>query len=321
MFSFRRPGITDSKSQAAIAKARNENGVHIYFDVPHVMKSAMYTTTVANLGNTKSKFLNYTALCRATGDAPEFRTVHLAEDQQTRIEIGFSKGYVVSIKDGNAVEWSNRRLPDAPTTWRRNMYTVVTLNFKYPSGPFKIEVNGVPHGEANKFKKIKDFSKFGYWFAQHHGFWSHIEVLEVHFLYTGITQGLPPRNAGEKYVSLQKASVCFMGQGSTAVIVGQYAQHNNKYSGIVIGVCTEKQHPMPKEFASHKDSNEMVTFRVSVGIFNVAIRSNKEQQLLDLNIGPDDNAWLVVDNINILNLEIHTGTRVEKRDGTPFTPA
>ncbi|KAK8784400.1 hypothetical protein V5799_009235 [Amblyomma americanum] len=98
--------------------------------------------------------------------------------------------------------------------------------------------------------------------------------------------------------------------GGYAVIKGKYERHEASFSGIVIGVGMLDGYVLrtgTKHFSNLNDPSKDYTFKVFVSDVVVIITGGHEKEEVHT-VAPWDNlVWLIVQNINIENLEIHEG--------------
>ncbi|XP_077534175.1 uncharacterized protein LOC144146106 isoform X2 [Haemaphysalis longicornis] len=309
MYSLTKPPMNDKKLQAAVARARSANGVHLYFDEPHTKKDKTYNTPLPNWGNTKSSNLTWTTVCCAAEDGASFGLRISNPHHYLRLEYGVNE-YTYHYANGyEKGYWLNQK-DFFPRKLKKNEYVVFTAHLKYVNADKKLTVTFEVGGDVSKEEIIyspnQDFSTLGTHFKQHEDNFQNVQLLEIHFLYTGITEGLPARGPANQYISFQTAELCAMRAGNTAVIVGRYYAYNTNRDGILIGVGSSQGSTF-HDFTSYRNSKHAVTFRVQLGFFgDVSLSSEKEEQKLTLNFDTDEPVWLLVENIQILNLEIHS---------------
>lgn len=316
--SLRHPPIADARTQAAISKARNQNGLHIYFNKPHTKPDNEFNTPLADMAGTKSTYLTWTSVLRAKEAGASFGLNIRPDGAHAGLGYGIytSKGQYYAARNEGNTKWGGYQYYST-VSLKKGQYVVMTMHVRYPPQgttvePIKVEINGFEQATPVTFNHPEDFSMLGSKLIQDKSSFFDMEMLEIHFLYSGITQGLPLRPSPADYISLQTAKLGYITQWDTVILQGQYAALNGTFKGILVGVSAANKSPAYYVFESYQGDSATVTIRLKVGFNDVAISTDKEQRALNMAIGPDDNAWLLIDNINISNLEIHTTAKIEK---------
>ncbi|XP_054925649.1 uncharacterized protein [Dermacentor andersoni] len=313
MASFTTPLITDLNVHALILEARRANGVHVYLDQPHTADNVnqSYGTTIADLSKTASKKLTLTSLVRATEDNPNIAFGFRNHEATLEIEVGMPQDmipYGSTLQNGNS---SKTSFADA-ITWKGGVFKVFTLHFTYPhessdSADVTVEIDGVSSGGKSTFQAEDGLKSVAETLFNHVTNFARAVVLEHHILYRGITAALP-RDPDKELISTSvgnKGHLPSMSTGGWAVIVGSYIDANQKYDGIMVGYYRTECYR--HVFSKHKTKGVDVVFRLSVTEMGVRVVTEDESKYIR---GKRlDNAFIavVLDNIDIKNLEMHTG--------------
>ncbi|XP_077499474.1 uncharacterized protein LOC144110450 [Amblyomma americanum] len=321
MSSFSQPPVMDADVMAQISDARSANGVHIYFDEPISKNAFLLKTPVSDLDATRTRHLNWSTVARATADKPNISTVLCNDAQDYCIESGVSgRPFQPYMAKNDAGSWTKPQEAELPDKYqgKKHDYIVLTLRILYPfkdaSGNAAInnqvscEFNGKSFPTTLKFKKqdLKHLARNVY---THRTLFANVEVIEYHFEYTGVTAGI---EAGSPLRSLKFANLTHLSAGGYAVITGKYEQHNNTFSGIVIGVGKmdgSSEVTGTKHFSNLSDSSKEHTFKVTLSDVSTTITVGREKADIANVLAGDSFVWLLVQNINIENLEIHSGRR------------
>lgn len=309
--------ITDANVLSILSEVRKARGVHVYLDQPDQdsLKNKKYTALIDDLEKTGTAMVRYSVLLLVTEDAPVF-SMGMQDHFNTwyAIEMGISskfKAYGV-VCDGNA--WKNSS--DILTNFKpkKDDYLIYSMTLKSPFGPnaggnapinhVQVAVNG---HSSQKFNFSKDNLRHVARRLYYHVNFKGIQVLEHHLEYTGITGGLPI-DTSVSYISLQFATISHLSAGGYAIIEGKYKEINSSLTGILIGV-DKAGSPDFETFPNYNDPQELVTFVVSIGEDYCAVSSATAKTRFTRVQPGDDFVWLVVQNIDIENLEIHRGLK------------
>nr|XP_050030201.2 uncharacterized protein LOC126526342 isoform X1 [Dermacentor andersoni] len=309
--------ITDPVVLSIMSEVRKAKGVHVYLDEPDpdTLKDLKYHTPIDDLENAGIAMVRYTALVKATQDAPVFALGILDHfDDYYAVEAGINSEHKAygCLNDGKSWQPVAIIIDYKP---KKDDYIAISIKLKTPFGSNaggKTPINQVQVSMNNKYTRKLNFTNDNLRHVTrrlyyHTTSFKGIQVLEHHWEYTGITAALP-REANKPYISLKFAEVCHLSAGGYAVIEGKYKKIDSTLSGILIGV-DKSGSPEYQTFPSYNDPQQLVTILVSIGEKYCAVSSGSSHVQFNKVQPGDDFVWLVVNNIDIEKLEIHRGIK------------
>lgn len=315
MASFTEPAIMDTNILALISEARKEDGVHIYLDQPHMDSnvSQNFGTTIADLSKTTSATFTLTSLLVATGHNPHVVIGFKNAKDTLTMEIGMQAD-MVPYTSRYQKTWHNTSFTDA-ITWNTGVFKVFSMHFSYPrnnntSADLTCEIDGVSTGGKTSFDMEDELKNLAELFFNHVHHFTRVSVLEHHILYTGITAALP-RNPDKPLISNESGKhghLPSMSPGGWAVIVGSYIDVNANYDGITVGFFHD--HPKTFVFTTLQTEGEEVVIRLSVTVLGVRVVTDGESSYINVKSLDDQFVPIILENIDIKNIEIHTGIKV-----------
>lgn len=290
----------------AIAEARNANGVHYYFQVPHEKRNHKLRSITSNLQKSNTAFLDWTVVLFLKGSSADYGLRILNQNSSAAIEVGAEKDGSVYVKHMENKNWHDKKVLYTQST-REGLCMVFTVRLLYPEAgtaiePVKVEVNGKHYNKTVHLLSKASIETMGYYFEQDKYRFDKVNLVEMHYQYWGITDSLPDKIGTVDYFSLKEATLAAMRVGDVAIVVGQYLQDAPKTNGFVLGAGTKKKKVL-KTFTVPR-SNDAYVFRISVGSKNVAISSEKEDSVQTIDINHEEDVWLLLGNVNISNIEI-----------------
>lgn len=315
MASFTEPAITDTNILALISEARRENGVHIYLDQPHKNSNLAQTfgTTIADLSKTTSATFTLTSLLRATGHNPHVVIGFKNSHDTLGMEVGMQAD-MIPYASRYQKDWKNTSFTD-PITWNTGVFKVFSMHFTYPhnsntSADVTCEIDGVSSGGKTSFDMEDELKNIAQLFFNHVTHFTRVSALEHHMIYTGITAALP-RNPDKPLISNETGKhghLPSMSPGGWAVIVGSYIDVNANYDGIMVGFFHD--HPKTFVFSTLNTEGEEVVIRLSVTVLGVRLVTDGESSYINVRSLDDQFVQVMLDNIDIKNIELHTGIKV-----------
>lgn len=307
MWGLGMPSSPDAIQQ--ITEMRNASGVHVYLDNSDSRRGQQYQLLNDTLKNTWN--FKYTALLMATRDNPSFGLIVSNTDETRLIEMGIGGNFyfyvwfcdnrrcetqvdttkLLKLKDGEymLVSW------DLFTLFNREKQLEPYVNGK------RVFENADFHFEG------ENLEKFGNTLTHHKKHFDNIVITEHHFLYTDITENLK-KSGSQDYISFQYSILCVFSAGGYAKIRGKYKNMNANIKGILIGFAR----PGVKKTLTfdYLDPQKEVDFQVTTGEFLTYISSADKFCVYENRMPPGYFIWLLVQNIDIKNIEIHTGRSI-----------
>lgn len=314
MSSFNQPEITDPAIQAAISAHRRAPGVHVYLDVPHndQLKDCEFDTTIADLTLMNPKKLTHTYLVRILADDATFAVGLHNKSKSVATEAGYSHGNVYGAVYSSG-KW-NHHNADNPITLKAGDFAMFSMEFAYPpvagdqplvkflfqGGPSEVKTS------FNHTEDLKDMNRLFY----HSSTFDKVEILEHHLLYGGITAALP-KDPDNKITNFDPNlnQLLSLSAGGWAVITGIYSQIDPKTDGVLAGYYRGSDKAMGDlTFNGYKSGQEVVLRAV---LTPFGIRFQTEEQKAPVKSESISNDWidLRVQNIDIKDIEVHTGSK------------
>lgn len=313
MASFPEPEIPDPGAQSEIAVHRRSPGVHIYLDDPHGphLKSWIFSTTVFDLTKVKSKTFDFAFLGRCLHDDPQFALGIKNYDQSMALELGNRSYPYASIKKG--AYWYPVKFDMVDPSYKTGDFVAFSLHISNPQhdnsdSEITFSHNGHAGESSRMYESSYDVTRLAETMFYHTGDFSGMSILECHFVYEGITEAR--QQAANNIISVHYDSlvkVADVSEGGSAVITGSYLPVDSSINGIMIGYFINSQNT--HVFSGQKDPSKVVTFRMTFTSFGVWVVTEGERTVI--NGEPLNYRWaeIIVQNMNIMDIEIHTGAK------------
>lgn len=306
----------DENAIKHLIERRNEPGVHIYIDNPqiHSRRGVKYQLLNDTLNNTWN--FKYTALLLATGDNPTFGLI-VSNTAETRlIEVGIGSTFYFYVWFCDNLKGQSQTDTTKLHKLRSGYYLIVSWDLftiynrerqlqAYVNGQSVFE-NVDFHFEGDHFDKT-----FGNTLTHHSTNFDNIVIKEHHFVYgdygKSITEILR-KNVFPDYVNFDYCELCYFSAGGYAKIRGKYKNIYAKINGILIGFARAG---FTRKLTFDYDPHTEVEFQVSAGEFLTYISSPDKFCGFEKWLPQAAFVWVLVQNINIKNIEIHTGRSIK----------
>ncbi|XP_072140385.1 uncharacterized protein [Dermacentor andersoni] len=210
------------------------------------------------------------------------------------------------------VDYGKKRYQVDPTVHKhsRNAYFAASWKVSGWKTPFRLEfyVNNKEYFKSDQLQlEGPNFNELGAT-IEYADMFQGIVPVEHHFIYSEITDGLR-EGSSKSVIPLSYSTLCTISGGGSARIRGIYKEMYPKVKGILIGLTNGTI--VIKQTFDYRGSNKEAEFFLSVGEFLTTL-SNAGQLCVQELLMPDKTfGWLLVNNIDIKNIEIHTGRSVK----------
>ncbi|XP_065300614.1 uncharacterized protein [Dermacentor albipictus] len=303
MAIYPEPPIRDLNLLYAIADARRQKGVHIYFDEPSSKKLSFSTPIQkCNCG----PYMYITFVLRALKDNPRY-IVGIKDDKGTKaMEAGVSGTplcFKARTKDGT---WKDDNCSQQTFVAKKDDFlTTKFLILSYRT--FGRSINQIGYEQNGiEMEWYSTITSTGAEFRSVYcskDLFENVELREIHFAYKGITEAL---DLSSDWHLLRKQSVCFISSGGYAVIKGRFKTENTKIKGIAMGIG--KGHQYKHNTYTYNNSGP-ATFVIHVSDLNIIVSDTRTTRTITTITPGDDFVYLAFINMEIEDMEIHSGRR------------
>ncbi|XP_070379002.1 uncharacterized protein [Dermacentor albipictus] len=309
MTSFAEPVIKDPKLLSLIAEARRMKGVHVYYGEPvgdHTV-GWKFDSMIHDLSKITTQQLTYIVLARATSDDATCAIGLSDKDDNSNVAVEI--GITPSFAYGSILEngkWNQVNYSDS-VVFKTGNFAV--LNIKL-AGPFNsqssveatFEINGIAAPKNRKFAPANWIPNLARILYHHSNQFKNVVVLEHHFVYGGITEGIRQQPNTKMITSNTggKAQELSLSIGGWVVLSGRYKEIDKKHDGILVGYRLKNNH-------FHVFPKKTPTFRISVTY--VGIRVVTKDKSVHLKGEKPEDKWIdiILQNFDIDTMEFHTG--------------
>lgn len=324
MSSYNQPQIFDPVVMTAISALRKAPGVHVYLDAAQIDDTTtwVYSTVIDNFEKIPSGKLTYAFLMQAIIDNPAYSVGLIVPDDET---VGLRMGHDGSTSFGTVMTCADTSCASNDWKWyqltvggalKAGDFFVHSVELTYPSTykPYEAQVKFIGNGGTQTsidqcFYFSPGVKELGKYVFNYEDSTDRVVILEHHFVYSGITEAMP-RNPKIPMINVNDPRylrLCDISAGGWAVIIGSYIAADPATDGIMIGYYQSKKNV--HVFKEYKKKGVEVVFEITVSNFAISIATKDKRVLLQDDLVDDGWYSLIAQNINITNVEIHTGPK------------